>query len=54
MTSDQVKPETGKGAGPWSRFVRLRKLGLLTLLAFTAKGLVTTSLIVWALISAAD
>jgi hypothetical protein len=33
---------------------RLRKLGWLTLLAFTAKGVVTTSLAVWAVMSAAE
>ena len=33
---------------------RLRRLGWLTLLAFTAKGLLTTSLIIWAVISAAE
>lgn len=35
---------------PW--LGRLRKLGWLTLAAFTVKGLVTTSLIVWAIVGA--
>jgi energy-converting hydrogenase Eha subunit E len=33
---------------------QLRKLGRLTLLAFIAKGVVTTSLLVWAVMSAAE
>ncbi len=33
---------------------RLRKLGWLTMLAFIAKGLVSTALILWALLSAVD
>jgi len=32
----------------------LRKIGWLALAGFTAKGLLTTSLILWVLISAAD
>lgn len=38
------KPETAS--------TRLRRLGWLTVLAFSAKGLVTGSLIVWAVLSA--
>jgi len=33
---------------------QLRKLGWLTLLAFTVKGVVTTSLVVWAVMEAAQ
>ena len=33
---------------------QLRKLGWLALLAFTAKGVVTTSLIVWAVMETAQ
>ena len=33
---------------------RWRQLGWITLLAFTAKGLVTTTLILWALAGALD
>ena len=35
-----------------TRSTRLRRLGWLTLAAFTAKGLVSTSLIVWGLVVA--